>query len=136
MIVWYPMDGCFRDTGADRFPEGSRILWWSQRCRSAFWVPMEMTLPASAGSVRCTLCRPIADLNLSRCRSHIPKSMILYFCFAETTCSHGSVGTVVPKSELWDILSEATDRSKSRIGQADFGVGTVACLHANARQTR
>lgn len=48
----------------------------------------------------------------------------------------GDTEFVVPKSELWDILSEATDRSKSRIGQADFGVGTVACLHANARQTR
>lgn len=44
----------------------------------------------------------------------------------------GDTEFVVPESELWDILSEATDRSsKSSRGQADFRVGTIACLHAN-----
>lgn len=44
----------------------------------------------------------------------------------------GDTEFVVPKSELWDILSEVAGRSsKSRMGQADFGVGMTACLHAN-----
>ena len=47
----------------------------------------------------------------------------------------GDTEFVVPKSELWDILSEATDRSKSRIGQADFAVETIACLQAGTPQS-
>jgi hypothetical protein len=30
--------------------------------------------------------------------------MILYFCFVETTCSHGSVGTIDPRLVEWREL--------------------------------